>query len=115
MNKNFTLTEIFDKYENHKSVVSINFLHNIPENLFLFKEITTDELEKVIKDLNIKKWSLSNCIPAKILKENSNTYILYLKQIINQSIKSSTLPIKLKIAEVIPVYKKKWSLRKRKL
>mgnify|MGYP001792074473 CR=1 FL=1 len=112
VNENITLTEIFDKYENHKSVVSINVLHNIPENLFFFKEITTDELEKVIKDLNIKKGSLSNCIPAKILKENSNTYILYLKKIINQSIESSTFPSKLKMAEVIPVYKKDDPLEK---
>ena len=102
----YTLDSIIDKFKDHKSIKIIKTFHNIPKNAFTFKEVSTSEIENAIKDLKINKGSLSNCIPAKIIKENSSTCILYLKQLINESILSSTFPNKLKLAEVIPIYKK---------
>ena len=103
--RSIRLDDIIDKYKQHESIKVIKSVQT-ESNTFSFKQISTSELESVINDLKINKGSLSNSIPAKILKENSNAHILNLKNVINKSIASSTFPNKLKLAEVIPVYKK---------
>ena len=109
--RSIRLDDIIDKYKQHESIKVIKS-DQTESNTFSFKQISTSELESVINDLKINKGSLSNSIPAKILKENSNAHILNLKNVINKSIASCTFPNKLKLAEVIPVYKKSDSLNR---
>ena len=61
---------------------------------------------KKIKSLNTKKSALSSCIPVSMLINSIDTYLPILTDIINDSIKNGVFPDELKLAEVIPLFKK---------
>ena len=63
-------------------------------------------MKKIIKSLNTKKSALSSCIPVSILINPIDTYLPILTDIINDSIKNGVFPGELKLAEVIPLFKK---------
>ena len=59
-----------------------------------------------MKSLNTKKASHSSDIPAKILKQNVDYFSPFILGYVNKSIRSSTFPSILKLADIIPVNKK---------
>ena len=67
--------------------------------------VSLEEVEKVIKSLDIKKSALSESIKAFILKVHSNTYLPYLTNIINKCFEDCPIPDELKWAEIVPIYK----------
>ena len=73
---------------------------------FHFKEVSSNEVKKIIKSLNTKKCALSSCISVSILINSIDTYLSILTDIINDSIKNGVFPDELKLAEVIPLFKK---------
>ena len=70
---------------------------------FSFKTVSLTDIEKEMKSLNTNKASHSSDIPTKILKQNVDLYIL---DYVYKSIASSTFLSILKLADIIPVYKK---------
>ena len=64
------------------------------------------DIEKEMKSLNTKKASHSSDIPAKILKQNVDYFSPFILGYVNKSIRSSTFPSILKLADIIPVNKK---------
>ena len=54
----------------------------------------------------MKKYAISSCIPVKHLTESVDIYLPFLTDIINQSLKNGIYPDELKLAEVIPSFKK---------
>ena len=87
------------------------FPNIIPEN-FYSKEVSKDNVRKGIRNLNVKKSSTYGSIPASILKQCVDAYLLYLTGSINYSLRESTFPEELKHSQVIPVYKKLDPLKK---
>lgn len=73
--------------------------------VFEFKEVTKDELKKVIYSLKGRSAPGCDFIPTKIIKENLNSLINPIHHIINLSIHSGQFPESLKIATIIPIYK----------
>ena len=63
-------------------------------------------MKKLIKSLNTKKSALSSRIPVSILINSIDTYLSILTDIIKDSIKNGVFPDKLKLAEVILLFKK---------
>ena len=63
-------------------------------------------------NLNVKKSSTYGSIPASILEQCVDTYLPYLTDSINYSLRESTFPEELKHSEVILVYKKLDPLKK---
>ena len=59
-----------------------------------------------MKSLNANKASHSSNIPTKILKQNMDFFSPSILDYVNRSISSSTSPSTLKLADIIPVYKK---------
>ena len=59
-----------------------------------------------MKSLNTKKASHSSDITTKILKQNVDFFSHFILDYVNKSISSSTFPSILKLADIIPVYKK---------
>ena len=59
-----------------------------------------------MKSLNTKKASHSSDITTKILKQNIDFFSHFILDYVNKSISSSTFPSILKLADIIPVYKK---------
>ena len=81
-----TLLEVINTYKDHKSITNIKTSTENRRKSFSFRQVDTNEIVEIIKSLDEKKGSISNCIPVKLLKNSSDVYITYLKEIINDSI-----------------------------
>ena len=57
-------------------------------------------------NLNAKKYSTNGSIPATILKQCVDVYLLFLTKVIDHAITENTFPEQLKNSEVIPLYTK---------
>ena len=75
------------------------------QNKFQFREVFPDEVRKIIKSWNNKS-AIRSCILIKHLTESADIYLPFLTDFINHSIKNCILPDKLKLAEVMPLFKK---------
>ena len=90
-----------------KSNVSFeSFFRNSPMNSFALFPTTETEIENIIDNLNTSKSSGPYSIPTKLLKMLKNTISVPFTYIINCSFSTGIMPEKLKIARVIPIYKK---------
>ena len=69
-------------------------------------EVTRQDIEKEIFDLETKKASQISNILTMIIKENIDVFADILSTSITSSIKSSLLPSCLKFADVTPLHKK---------
>ena len=87
------------------SIKKIKKTYKIAEKFHL-KEVSSEEVKKVIKYLNKKKSAISSCIPVKVLIDSVDTYLPIFTDIINSSIRNCTYPEELKLAEVTPLFKK---------
>jgi len=83
-----------------------SYLGNSIFSSFNPSEISTDEIAKIVNDLNISKACGPFNIPSKILKEFSDILSPILTIVINKSIKEGVFPELLKKALVCPIYKK---------
>ena len=94
-----------DKFKNHQSIIEI--LNHTHSNMyFSFETITTGYLASLIRKLDTSKSIQKDDIPTNILKENIDIVASILNENINYSFTSCIFPEELKIAEVIPIYKK---------
>ena len=80
---------------------------------FCFKDVSIEEIQKQILNLNNKKASQNSDIPTKIIKENSDILEKVLCSFINDLIKSFTFPSCLKEADVTPIHKKSKKVREK--
>ena len=89
------------KYRNHPSILAIPGRKKVQINV-CFKEVSIEEIQKEILNLNNKK---AFDIPTKIIKENSDTFGKLLCSFINDSVKPFTFLSFLKDADVTPIHK----------
>ena len=101
-NSDGILAAIF-KYQHHPSIKTILQKCNFS---FSFKTVSLTDIEKETKSLNTNKGSHSSDTSTKILKENVDLFFRFKLDYVNKSISSSTFPSILKLADIIPVYKK---------
>ena len=87
------------------SIKKIKETYKIAENFHL-KEVSSEEIKKVIKSFNNKKSAISSCIPVNVLINSVDTYLPIFTDIINSFIRNGTFPEELKLAEVTPVFKR---------
>ena len=73
---------------------------------FHIHTITIDYIASLIRKLDTSKSTQKDDIPTNILKENIDIVASILNENINYSFTSCIFPEELKIAEVIPIYKK---------
>ena len=92
-------------YRDHMSIKKIKETYKITDKFHL-KEVSSEEVKKVIKSLNKKKSAISSCIPVKVLIDSVDTYLPIFTDIINSSIRNGTFPEELKLAEVTPLFEK---------
>ena len=99
------------KYEVHPSILLIkNKIGN--EKSFKFEAISVSDIEKEIKTLNPEKATPSGNIHSKILKLSSDTTATTLQELFNESLSNCEFPDTLKLADIVPVFKKKNPLDK---
>ena len=61
---------------------------------------------KEINNLNNTKASQDTDIPTKIIKENSEIFVDFLKNSFNNSVDTNEFPSEMKLANITPVHKK---------
>ena len=86
------------------SIKKIKKTFKIAEKFHL-KEVSSEEVKKVIKYLNKKKSAISSCIPVKVLIDSVDTYLPIFTDIVNSSIRNGTFPEELNLDEVTPLFK----------
>ena len=84
----------------------LSYLSNRNLNSLLISPCTTNEVSSVIKSLKLGKSSGPNSIPVKLLKILDDSISSDLSVLINESFTIGVFPDKLKIAKVIPIFKK---------
>ena len=105
--KNSDIDTIIHAYKDHISIKKINKTFSSNRNInFNIKTVSCDEVRNIIKNLNSKKGALSESIPANVLKDYCEVYLPFLTKIINDCITNSIIPAEMKLAEIIPVFKK---------
>ena len=100
-----------DKYKFHLNIFLIQ-KHLKNHDVFSFKTVEIDDIEKEINNINLKKATTSNSIPPKILKKSSKVSASVLHKLFNDSIEKSDFAQNLKLADVTTVYKKNGTLDK---
>ena len=100
---------IFDE-NNHPSIDRIR--KNAPKNNidFDFKPTNTDTITKLVNKINIKKATGVSC---KLLKAGSPVLDKHLTTLLNNTIRHSQFPNRLKEAQVVPMHKKNDPLDKK--
>ena len=81
----------------------LNFPNN---NNFFISPTVPDKVSSIIQSLKKNKSTGPNSIPVKLLKILDPQISVQLSQIINDSFQNGIFPEKLKIAKVIPIFKK---------
>jgi hypothetical protein len=59
----------------------------------VFEKVTTDKVEKIMNNINIKKATGADGIPAKIIKCSKSVIAPQITSIVNMSIDQSVFPI----------------------
>ena len=103
-NFNVDLTEITETYKEH---ISIKKIHStINHTQFKLNSVSQNDVSIVIKNLCNDKANLHGDIPAQVLKLSLDSYIPELTKIINNCFQNGSFPNELKLAEVLPIFKK---------
>ena len=97
-----TIREIIENYQNHPSIIKIKKIVK-KKTIFDFPEVTTEDLNKIIKSLNPNKTVSSDRIPLKIIKTDANVIDSHLAYIINKDLKENKFSENTKTALVRPI------------
>ena len=99
------IEKIVKHYESHPSVLKIK--ENIEcDEKFKFKDLMEEDIHKEIMQLNLKKASIENDLPAELLIESMDIVSDYLSNIYNNSKTNELYPNSLKMGTVTPINKK---------
>lgn len=84
-----------------------DYLTNRPTSTFTFKQIDEETTDRIIsQELSNKSSSGFDDLSTKLVRQLKDVLVSPMTIIINQSLKSGTFPELMKIARVIPLYKK---------
>ena len=102
---NSIISNIIEKFNDHPSILKIRENVTIT-NRFQFLLSQVSDMKSIIMDLNTKKPTTFNNIPAKVIVETSDICSSFISKIYNDSIFNCNFPQLLKMADITPVYKK---------
>ena len=106
VNKDLTLRQI-DKTQSFKNEKSCGLIkEHFGNGSFSFKPVSKNDVISAIKKLPLHKASISNDIPASVMKQFAKCYCEKLTNILNDCLKENRLPNFKKVAEISPVFKK---------
>ena len=98
------IEKIVEAYKDHPSILEIK-QNKIHTETFSFKEVSEDEIYKLLKLIDPTKSIGEDTIPPKILKIAAAILAKPLTNLINVSIKQNVFPTKAKRAAVLPFFK----------
>ena len=100
-----TVEKAIKHCKNHPSIETINKICNKKES-FDIPSTTTEEINKIIKELDSKKATGLDMIPPKIVKISAYVIDSHLANIINNDITKNVFSENAKVASVRPIFKK---------
>ena len=103
--ENDPILKAIEKYENHPSILKINETTSRNE-CFHFKHTDLKSVITEINNLNESKSSPIESMPAKVLKDISDTLAPKIVTDFNLSVTTGSFPQKQKLADVTPIFKK---------
>ena len=101
-----SISSITDKFLDNESVIKIKEKLQINENSFSFRPFTETDIVNIINSLSNNKGSPFNDIPVKIMKDLIEIYSKKLTNIFNSCLETGYFPTTLKLADVVPIFKK---------
>ena len=110
LSKDNRISDILDKYKHHPSIQKIR--ENVTNRVFSFNNISINEIEDKIKNIDIKKASSDDDIPAKIIIGCSDIVSPYIREIYDKAILNCEFPAFLKFADISPFHKKEERTKK---
>ena len=104
---------IFTQMSNFSNHPSVQMIKDKYQNSFNFKSelVSIDQVIKFIDEIDCNK-SSSGDIPAKIIKIAKEEIAEPIRNCINSSISTGTFPNELKIADIVPVFKRRTKMTK---
>ena len=86
----------------------VEFYRNkhVTEYMFSLANVTVGQVSKILHSMSSSKATCLDEIPAKYLKDGSSVISKLLTHIINLSITTGSIPDDLKMARIVPLYKK---------
>ena len=107
------IDEIIKQCEQQPSILQIKENVNITDK-FIFDDTTPQDINKRILDLDLKKASIENDIPIKILIRSNDIVAKHLAKIYNDSKDNENYPCSLKLGTITPINKKTTTIRLKK-
>ena len=99
------ILKAIEKYEDHPSIIKIKEL-NTNDKTFSFKPIDLDSVKKEVGDLNVKKSSPIESLPASVMKDMIDIISPKILIDFNSAVKTGIYPHTPKLADVSPLFKK---------
>ena len=93
------------KPKDHPSIKAIRKISKL-NSLFKFSNVEKREILNEIVNLDASKSCQDTDVPTKIIKENADIFADFIHPAINTTINKNEFPSFLKLADVIPVFKK---------
>ena len=100
------------RIQSHPSVLRIKSSVKSTIN-FSFRKITVEEMLEQLQNLDRKKGSPQEAIPAKILKSNTDLFCFPLTDLFNKLVEESSFPDDMKNADVSSLFKKDDNMSKK--
>ena len=97
------VTRAMEKFKSHLSCLIIED-KLFQGNKFSFTEVSQFEIEKEVKNLNVKKATTHKNVPLKVLKISAMVTAETLQQLFNQALTTGEFPSNLEKADVMPVF-----------
>ena len=89
------------------------YLYFVDSKTFKFKPAEESSVSRIIKDLNPKKATGADCIPARALVSVHDIVAPAYTRLYNTCIQKASFPMEAKKSEVSPVYKKDSALERK--
>ena len=112
---NEDIEDVFLVHESHESVQYIEQYmidQNGSNNTFTFSHVTMNDVLKELRSINIRKTTGCDLIPGKLIKEGADFLCKPMQSLINKCMDTCTFPSALKLADVVPIFKKNDMLNK---
>ena len=100
------------RFQSHPSVLRIKSSVKSTIN-FSFRKITVEEMLEQLQNLDPKKGSPQEAIPAKILKSNADLFCFPLTDLFNKLVEERSFPDDMKNADVSSLFKKDDNMSKK--
>ena len=84
----------------------VTFYANLKRKSFSLKPVSKEWVMKQLKSLSVHKATGPDKISAKFLKDGAETLAVAMRHIINLSVETSKVPTAIKLAKVVPIFKK---------